>query len=136
MSGAEIDRRTLIGAGVAGLALATSGIARAQSAGGAAHVACPADTFIGERSGGGVMNFRGIRYGRAERFRASVREARATAPVRAVQWAPSSPQAGKGYAGDAGAYRLMRTAWPSTSGRRARPTSRSPSCSTSTAAPT
>ncbi|MDB5682065.1 MAG: hypothetical protein JWO16_1870 [Sphingomonas bacterium] len=29
MSGAEIDRRTLIGAGVAGLALATSGIARA-----------------------------------------------------------------------------------------------------------
>ena len=33
MSGAEIDRRTLIGSGIASLALATPGIARAQSAG-------------------------------------------------------------------------------------------------------
>ncbi|QDZ07883.1 carboxylesterase/lipase family protein [Sphingomonas panacisoli] len=101
MSGAEIDRRTLIGSGLAGLALATPGIARAQSAGGAAHIACPAGTFIGERSGSGVMNFRGIRYGRAERFRAPTPEPRAIAPIRAVQWGPSSPQAGKGYTGDA-----------------------------------
>ena len=101
MSGAEIDRRTLIGSGIASLALATPGIARAQSAGGAAQIACPAGTFTGERSGGGVMNFRGIRYGRAERFRAPVREPRANAPVRAVAWGPSSPQAGKGYTGDA-----------------------------------
>ncbi|MEO5493615.1 MAG: carboxylesterase family protein [Sphingomonas sp.] len=101
MSGADIDRRALIGSGIAGLALATPGIAHAQSAGGAAQIACSAGTFIGERSGGGVMNFRGIRYGRAERFRAPSPEPRATAPVRAVQWGPSSPQAGKGYTGDA-----------------------------------
>ncbi|HEX7851514.1 MAG TPA: carboxylesterase/lipase family protein [Sphingomonas sp.] len=98
MSGAEIDRRALIGAG---LALATPGIARTQSAGGTAQVTCPAGTFLGDRSGGGVMNFRGIRYGRAERFRAPVAEPHAVAPVRATQWGPSCPQAGKGYAGDA-----------------------------------
>ncbi len=100
MSGAEIDRRGLISGIGAGLALATPLIARAQSAGGAAQVACPAGTFLGERSGSGVMTFRGIRYGRAQRFRAPTPEPRATAPVRAIQWGPSCPQAGKGYAGD------------------------------------
>ena len=97
MSGVEIDRRALIGAGIA---LATPGIARAQMAGGPAEITCPAGTFIGEKSAG-VMNFRGIRYGRAERFRAPAPEPRATAPVRATSWGASSPQAGKGYTGDA-----------------------------------
>ena len=101
MSGAEIDRRTLIGGGIAAArSPRPASPARSRRAARRRSPAPPA-RFIGERSGGGVMNFRGIRYGRAERFRARYPEPRATAPVRAVQWGPSSPQAGKGYTGDA-----------------------------------
>ena len=102
MSGAEIDRRGLIGGIGAGLALATPLIARAQMAGGTAEITSPAGTFIGDRSGSGVMAFRGIRYGRADRFRAPTPEPRATAPVRAAKYGPASPQAGRGAAGDEG----------------------------------
>ena len=43
---------------------------------------------------GGVHAYRGIRYGRAERFRAPVAEPRATAVVRADRFGPIAPQAG------------------------------------------
>ena len=94
MSGGEWRRREVIAG--AGALLATGGIARAQSGGGSASVTAPAGTFLGERSAGGVQSFRGIRYGRAGRFLAPAAEPRATEPVRAVAWGPSSPQAGRG----------------------------------------
>lgn len=57
-------------------------------------VSCRAGRFIGERRGG-VSAFRGIRYGRAARFRAPVAEAARSQPVRATAFGPASPQRGK-----------------------------------------
>lgn len=54
-------------------------------------VACRAGRFIG-LSVGGVAEFRGIRYGKAARFRAPVALPRATAAVRAVAPGPACPQ--------------------------------------------
>ena len=66
MSGADaVSRRAVIGAG--GGALLTAGL-RAQ---GPAAVRAPAGDFVGTTDGA-VHAFRGIRYGRAERFRAPV----------------------------------------------------------------
>ena len=58
---------------------------------GAPAVTCAAGTFIGTRDGI-VSTFRGIRYGRAERFRAAVAEPGARSPVPAVMFGPACPQ--------------------------------------------
>jgi len=80
-----------------GLAFGIAGMARAQDMaagrGGAARATAPAGTFLGERDGT-VSVFRGIRYGRAERFMAPVAEPVARDPVRATAFAPSCPQGG------------------------------------------
>ncbi len=104
MSGADIDRRTLIGNGIGAAALAL--LPRtAYATPISLQIDAPAGRFLSdghsENGGPRAWSFRGIRYGRAERFRAPTPEPRATAPVRAVAWGSSSPQAGKGYAGDA-----------------------------------
>jgi para-nitrobenzyl esterase len=84
----DFSRRAVM---AGGLALSVPGIARAAV--GSGSVSAPAGTFIGERSGGATA-FRGIRYGRARRFMTPVAEARATSPVQATDWGPSSPQNG------------------------------------------
>lgn len=59
-----------------------------------ADVACPAGRFIGERAGG-VTRFRGIRYGRADRFRRAAAVPPSRDPVRATAFGPACPQRGK-----------------------------------------
>ena len=85
-----MDRRTILAGGAA---LAAAGAAFGRTAD--ATVAAPAGRFAGERLPGGVARFRGIRYARAERFRAPVPVAPATATVRATEFGPSCPQRGK-----------------------------------------
>lgn len=58
------------------------------------QVTCPAGRFIGERNDG-VASFRGIRYGRAPRFRAPVAEPPVREIVRALAYGPVCPQNGK-----------------------------------------
>ena len=115
MSGVELTRRTALGA-----LLATATIARAGQAGGCASVDAPAGAFLGERAGDGVLAFRGIRYGRAQRFRAPVAEPRATGPVRAVAFGPASPQ-GSGEAGAAGEDCLFLNIWTTGPGGAPKP---------------
>src|SRR4051812_45644610 len=87
---AMLDRRTLIGS--AG-ALLVANHARAQSAG---PVRTAAGSFQGTIAAG-VRAFRGIRYGRAERFRAP-RPVPAPAGVQAADtFGPVSPQSGGRY---------------------------------------
>jgi para-nitrobenzyl esterase len=57
-------------------------------------VTCRAGRFLGTRSAG-VSVFRGIRYGRAERFRAPVAVPAASETIRATEPAPACPQRGK-----------------------------------------
>ena len=92
MSGANqgeggLTRRAAIGAAAATL-LATG--ARGQ---GPAAVRAPAGDFVGTTEGG-VHAFRGIRYGRAERFRAPVAVAEPGRTVRAQAFGPVCPQKG------------------------------------------
>ena len=82
-------RRTFL-AGPAAL-LGGRAVARAS---GAAEVTCPAGRFLGERVDG-VTRFRGIRYGRAERFRRAVAIPPSRDPVRATAFGPACPQRGK-----------------------------------------
>jgi para-nitrobenzyl esterase len=88
-SGAELDRRSAI-AGLAALPL----LSATAPARGDPIVDCPAGRFAGTRERG-VQVFRGIRYGRAERFHAPVAETRARGLVRAQAFGPSAPQAGR-----------------------------------------
>lgn len=91
MSGADgLTRRAAIGAGVATL-LATGLRAQAPAA-----VRAPAGDFVGTVQDG-VHAFRGIRYARAERFRAPVPVAQPGRTVRAEAFGPVCPQKG-GYA--------------------------------------
>lgn len=87
---ATLTRRAALGGGAALLGV---GAVRAAS-GGDPVVTCRAGRFLGTRSAG-VAAFRGIRYGRAARFRAP----EALPPVRettmAVEPAPACPQRGK-----------------------------------------
>jgi len=86
MSGADaVSRRAVIGAG--GGALLTAGL-RAQ---GPAAVRAPAGDFVGTTDGA-VHAFRGIRYGRAERFRAPVAVAQPGRRVAAQAFGPVCPQ--------------------------------------------
>jgi len=86
------NRRTLIGAGAsAGAAMLLSGAARAVAA---PYVRAPSGNFVGE-SDRGVIAYRGIRYGVAQRFRAPVPYA-ARGQMRQVQkFGPVCPQSGK-----------------------------------------
>ena len=99
MSGGEIDRRTLIGAGLA--LAATPAIVRARTATALPEANCPAGTFMGEQTGR-IISFRGIRYGRAQRFCAPTPEPRAQDLVFAYKYGAASPQSGRGAAGDEG----------------------------------
>lgn len=93
MSGGECSRRSVV-AGLAGMtvAAATSAHAAARDT-----VAAPAGTFVGTREAGGVVAFRGIRYARAERFRAPV-PVRQPGQRRAAQaFGPVCPQSGNQY---------------------------------------
>ncbi|HEY0624563.1 carboxylesterase/lipase family protein [Sphingomonas sp.] len=57
-------------------------------------VACPAGRFMGERVAG-IARFRGIRYGRAERFRRAAAIPPSRDPIRATSFGPACPQRGK-----------------------------------------
>ena len=89
---AGLSRRNLIaglGAGAA-LALPTSTLATG------ARVRAPAGHFEGNAEAG-VLSFKGIRYGRAERFRAPVPLAPTDKMVAARAFGPVCPQSGDRY---------------------------------------
>jgi para-nitrobenzyl esterase len=86
MSAADLSRRGVIGAGAA--TLLTAGV-RAQ----AAAVRAPAGDFVGTIDRG-VHAFRGIRYGRAQRFCAPVPVAQPGRTVPAQAFGPVCPQKG------------------------------------------
>jgi para-nitrobenzyl esterase len=97
------DRRSvLVGGAAAMLPLLLPAAARGQGGEPIAH--CSAGTFIGARDRAGVLSFKGIRYGRAQRFMAPTREPAATAPVRALAFGPSSPQRGAAGRDDEGLH--------------------------------
>lgn len=66
---------------------------RAQARG-MAEVICPAGRFTGERVDG-ISRFRGIRYGRAERFRRAAAVPPPRDAIRATAFGPACPQRGK-----------------------------------------
>ncbi|MDH7974382.1 carboxylesterase/lipase family protein [Sphingomonas sp. AR_OL41] len=82
------SRRAVIGAGSAML------LASAARATGDPVVRAPAGDFVGT-SDAGVRAFRGIRYGRAERFRTPVAVAAPGQKIRADSFGPVCPQQGK-----------------------------------------
>ena len=84
------DRRQILA--TAGL-LAVAGAAWGQTGG--VEASAPAGRFVGERLPGGVARFRGIRYGRADRFRAAAAVARPGETIRATDFGPVCPQRGK-----------------------------------------
>lgn len=90
MSVADPSRRAVIAGGTA---LIAAGAAFGRTA--AADVAAPAGRYIGERPAGGIARFRGIRYGRAERFRVATPVAQPGQTVRATAFGPVCPQRGK-----------------------------------------
>lgn len=82
-----LPRRTFL----AGSAALVCTRAHAQ---GMADVICPAGRFSGDRVGG-ITRFRGIRYGRAERFRRAAPVPPSRDLVRATAFGPACPQRGK-----------------------------------------
>lgn len=82
-----LRRRTF----VAGSAALLSVPARGQ---GRADVTCPAGRFKGDQVDG-IARFRGIRYGRAERFRRAAAVPPSSDPIRATAFGPACPQRGK-----------------------------------------
>jgi para-nitrobenzyl esterase len=86
MSDADgFSRRGVIGAGAA---LILAGSARAAPP---TSVKAPAGDFTG-RLESGVLGFRGIRYGRAERFQAPRPESNPGKPIAALEFGPVAPQ--------------------------------------------
>ena len=85
-------RRTVLAGGLALAAMPR--VARGQVLG-PAVAAAPAGIFAGD-SLKGMRRFLGIRYGRAERFRAPVREARSNELVYATDYGAMAPQRGGG----------------------------------------
>src|SRR5258706_10504598 len=120
LTGAPISpqRRTLLGAGLAaGALLLPASFARAAAD---PVVDCPAGRFSGTVEGG-IAAFRGIRYGRSERFRAPTAEPRARDPVRATSYGPSSLQSSKRFV-PASEDPLFLNVWsPATSSTARRP---------------
>ena len=88
MSAAEPTRRAVVGGGV--VAAAALALSRALAAS-SFTVRTGAGDFQGEADRG-VQVFRGIRYGRADRFRASVEVSSPGQPVLATSFGPVSPQ--------------------------------------------
>lgn len=83
MSGVELTRRSLLGAGAA--LVATPAFGRLQ------------DPRVGQFTGlreDGVLAFKGIRYGRADRFTRAVGESWPKSPVKAQSFSPIAPQRG------------------------------------------
>jgi para-nitrobenzyl esterase len=94
MFGADsITRRTLIGSGAAGLALAGTSLRAAAPQ----KIACAAGRFAGLSDADGVQSYRGIRYGRAERFCAPTPFAYGREVHRAEAFGPVAPQSGTAY---------------------------------------
>lgn len=93
MSAAELDRRALLGIGAVALAFGISPL-RAATPGG---VSCPAGRFIGTVETSGVQAWRGIRYARAERFRAPTPFTYGSEAHRADGFGPVAPQSGGAY---------------------------------------
>lgn len=91
MSAASLDRRALLASGAALL------LSRPAWAAGEPVVDAPAGRFAGDEIGG-VYRFRGIRYGRAERFRAPVPVAKPGEVVPAHAFGPVAPQRGLAHA--------------------------------------
>ena len=97
MSGANPTRRALIGSGAAALILAGATLRAAPSP----TVACAAGHFTGVRDPGGTLSWRGIRYARAERFRAPKAFVYGSEPHRAEAFGPVAPQSGTAYGAQA-----------------------------------
>ncbi|MCM8731678.1 carboxylesterase/lipase family protein [Hephaestia sp. GCM10023244] len=114
MSG--IGRRAIVAAaGMAPLVLAP-GVARAAAQ--SVSVTAPAGRFEGDRDRG-VLRFRGIRYGRAERFLAPVAVAPTRDPIAAKAFGPVCPQLGDQY-GPQSEDCLFLNIWTPQADRRAR----------------
>lgn len=92
MTGPELSRRNLIAGVGTGLILARPAAASASTA----RVRARAGLFEGD-SEGGVLSFKGIRYGRAERFRAPMPIAPVATPIAAHEFGPVCPQVGDHY---------------------------------------
>ncbi len=92
MSGAELSRRALLWSGAAAACVPATSLARQA----APVTAAPAGVFEGTHDGD-VHVYRGIRYGRGERFRAPVAVARPGERVRAREFGPVCPQRGARY---------------------------------------
>ena len=90
----DVSRRSVV---AGGMALAVMPLA-ARSAPNDATVETPAGRFEGDRLDGGMLRFRDIRYGKAERFRAPVPFAAPGGTVPAHEFGPICPQ---GRGGDA-----------------------------------
>ncbi|WP_167298183.1 carboxylesterase/lipase family protein [Sphingomonas leidyi] len=84
----QVSRRSVLagGAALAAVPLAV------RAASGEAVVATRAGRFEGDRLGGGMLRFRGIRYGNAPRFRAPTAVAAPGAVVPAHEYGPICPQ--------------------------------------------
>jgi para-nitrobenzyl esterase len=111
-----VARRTLLGAGAAAPLLLAPGIGRAAA--GAPIVDAPAGRFEGDRDRG-VLRFRGIRYGRAERFRAPRAVPRPAGTVPAKAFGPVCPQSSGRY-GPASEDCLYLNVWTADANPRAR----------------
>ena len=92
MSGGEVSRRAVIGAGAA-LALLPHGARAAVSA---PLIEAPAGRFLGDTDGG-VQRFRGIRYATAKRFMAPQPVAPTRNTLDATAFGPVAPQSGDRY---------------------------------------
>lgn len=91
MSGADLSRRALLSAAIAGLPLARSYAADST------RIVAPAGTFKG-RDRGLALAFLGIRYGMARRFQPPEPVADAQTALPAFTFGPSCPQPGARYA--------------------------------------
>jgi len=87
MSGAKPSRRSVVRAGAVMLVVGTAHAAKAE------RVNAPSGAFVGTTQDG-VRAFRGIRYGRAERFQAPRPVSAAGQTVHATDFGPVAPQHG------------------------------------------
>src|SRR4051812_34418874 len=91
MSDADFSRRGLIGLGAAAVLAGTASAAKVRITPNV--LSCPAGRFAGV-SEGTVLAFKGIRYARAKRFQAPVREKAVRGTVAATTFGPIAPQGG------------------------------------------